>query len=469
MRYDRQRCLPGVPGPAEEGKNMQHSGASADAQYIKMAQTPVARLILTLAVPTIISMLATSIYNTADTYFVSRLGTSASGAVGIVFALMAFYQAVGFMCGQGSGSFVSRLYGEKKPEDAKVYGNSAFLMSMILGLCISILGMLFLEPLLRILGSTKTILPYAKQYAVWILLAGPFLSASCTLNNLLRYEGRAFYAMIGLTTGGLLNIAGDPLFMFGLGFGAAGAGISTALSQIVSFLILLFTFFTDRTVMEFSPSYISRAAKIYTSVIRVGSPSLLRQGLNALSTILLNRAAMQYGDAAIAAMSIVGRLAFLMGAIGIGIGQGLQPVASFNYGAGKYDRVKKGTYFTAAAGTAVLTALGLVMFSFARPIITWFRDDPEVIAIGTDALRWQCFASMFQTISMTGNMLFQSIGKARQAFFLASLRTGLFFIPLILILPQVFGVTGIEIAQPVSDILTAAVSVIIAGRFLRRL
>lgn len=439
------------------------------AQYRKMAETPVEKLIITLAIPTIISMLVTSIYNTADTYFVSRLGTSASGAVGIVFALMAFYQAVGFMCGQGSGSFVSRLYGEKKPEEAKVYGNSAFLMSFALGLIISILGLIFLTPLLHLLGSTDTILPYAKQYAVWILISGPLLSASCTLNNLLRYEGRALYAMIGLTAGGLLNIAGDPVFMFALGLGVSGAGLSTALSQLVSFLILFFTFFTDKTVMEFRPSYLSRSAGIYMRIMKIGSPSLARQALNALSTILLNQAAKAYGDPAIAAMSIVGRLVFLMGAIGIGIGQGLQPVASFNYGAGRYERVKKGARFTVTAGTLALTVFGIILFIFAAPVITWFRDDPEVIEIGTAALRWQCISAIFMSASVTGNMLFQSIGKAKQAFFLASLRTGLFYIPLILILPRIMGVTGIELAQPVSDVLSAVVSVILAARFLRRL
>lgn len=448
---------------------MQIQSELAQQQYRKMAETPVARLIITLAIPTIISMLVTSIYNTADTYFVSRLGTSASGAVGIVFALMAFYQAVGFMCGQGGGSFVSRLLGEKKTEKAKVYGNSAFLMALLLGGIISILGLLFLNPLLHLLGSTDTILPFARQYCLWILAAGPLLSASCTLNNLLRYEGRAFYAMIGLMTGGLLNIAGDPIFMFALGLGVSGAGLSTALSQLVSFLILLFTFFTDKTVMKFHPAYLARTGSIYSKIIKVGSPSLARQGLNALATILMNRAAKAYGDPAIAAMSIVARLIFLIGAVGIGIGQGLQPVASFNYGAGKYSRVKKGALFTAAAGTLALTALGAILFACAKPVITWFRDDPAVIAIGTPALRWQCLSAVFLPASITGNMLFQSIGEAKRAFFLASLRTGIFYIPLILFLPPLFGLLGIELAQPAADILSALVAVVVAGKFLKEL
>lgn len=441
----------------------------ARAQYRKMVQTPVDRLIITLAVPTIISMMVTNIYNTADTYFVSRLGTSASGAVGIVFALMAFYQAVGFMCGHGSGSFVSRFLGAKRPQDALEYGNTAILMSLVLGALISVLAWIFMDPLLVFLGSTDTILPYARQYAVWIILAGPLLSGSCTLNNLLRYEGLAFYAMIGLTTGGIMNMAGDPFFMFALHLGVDGAGISTALSQLVSFLILLRMFFTGHTVMKISPGYISRNRNVFFAITAVGSPSLLRQGLNALSTILLNRQAKPYGDPAIAAMSIVGRLAFFMSAVAIGIGQGLQPVASFNYGAGKYSRVKKGYFFTMEAGTLALSAIAVIMMVFAQPIVAWFRNDPRVIEIGTAALRWQSVASFFMAASFASNMLFQSIGKSGMALFLASLRSGIFFIPLIEILPRVSGVPGIETAQPLADILSAVLSAVCALRFVRNL
>lgn len=450
-------------------KETQEEQARAKAQYEKMAETPIDRLIITLAIPTIISMMVTNIYNTADTYFVSRLGTSASGAVGVVFALMAFYQAVGFMCGHGAGSFVSRFLGAKRPAEAREYGNTAVLMSLIFGALISLFSFMALNPLLRFLGCTETILPYARQYAVWIILAGPLLSSSCTLNNLLRYEGRSFYAMIGLTVGGLMNMAGDPLFMFALGFGVSGAGISTALSQLASFLILLRMFFTGHTVVTLSPKYLSKKRSVYAAICAVGSPSLLQQGLNALSTILLNRQAKLYGDPAIAAMSIVGRLAFFMGAVAIGIGQGMQPVSSFNYGAGKYSRVKKGYFFTMAAGTAALSLMAAAMIFFAQPIIAWFRDDPEVIAVGTAALRWQSAASFFMAASFASNMLFQSIGKSRAALFLASLRSGIFFIPLIEILPHILGISGIEIAQPAADIGAAAVGLVFAVRFVRSL
>ena len=438
-------------------------------QYIRMTQTPIGKLIGTLAIPTIISMLVTNIYNTADTYFVSRLGTSASGAVGIVFAFMTFYQAIGFMCGHGAGSFVARFLGAKSPDKAKMFAASTFFLSSLLGTLLSLAFYLNLNRVLYFLGSTKTILPYARQYAVWILIAGPFLSASCTLNNLLRYEGRAMYAMIGLTTGGILNMIGDPILMFGFGMGVSGAGLSTCLSQIISFLILLSMFCIHITVTDVSPRRISTELSTYWEIMKVGSPSLLRQGLNAASTILLNQQAKVYGDPAIAAMSIVGRMSFFIGACAIGTGQGMQPVISFNYGARKYKRVRESFHFTVKMAAALLSVFAFVCMIFARPIITWFRDDPEVIEIGTVALRWACVSALFQPLSVPINMMFQSIGKSGRALFLSALRTGLCFIPLIEVLPLYLGLTGIEIAQPVSDITAAMISVPFAVSFLRQL
>lgn len=438
-----------------------------------MTGTPIPKLIMRLAVPTIISMLVTNIYNTADTYFVSRMGTSASGAVGIVFSLMALYQAVGFMCGHGSGSYISRFLGAKDEKHAKTYGATAFWMALIIGAIISALCLLFMDPLLLALGSTDTILPYARQYALWIFISGPFLTTSCAMNNHLRYEGKAFYAMIGLTAGGILNIVGDPILMFVCGLGVAGAGLSTCLSQMVSFFILLHMIRSGKTVVRYSPSLFARPASAFWRVVRnitvTGSPSLARQLLSALSTVFLNRQAKVYGDPAIAAMSIVGRVSFLVGAVAIGIGQGMQPVASFNYGAGLFSRVKKSWRFCEFVGTAFLFVLGGITFLFAGPIVRWFRDDPEVVTIGTTALRWVAASSVLQATTVSANMLLQSTGQAESALVLASLRSGIFFIPLILILPSFFGITGIEIAQPVADILSACVSLPIVLHFIHSL
>lgn len=436
-------------------------------QYTRMTETPISKLITTLAIPAIISMLVTNIYNTGDTYFVSQLGTSASGAVGIVFSVMALYQAVGFMCGQGAGSYISRSLGEQNPEDAKRYATTSFYASLIIGAIISVLGFVFLNPILRFLGSTETILPYAREYAIWIFLSGPFLCASCVLNNILRYEGLSFYSMIGLSLGGILNLIGDPIFMFGLDMGIRGAGLSTAISQIISFFVLYYMFAAGKTTSELKPKFMKLS--MFPAIAALGMPSLVRQGLNTLSTVLLNRQAAPYGDEAIAAMSIVSRLVFFIASLALGMGQGMQPVIGFNYGAGKYKRVRKGFTFTVFSSMCILGVLGAVAFGFARPIVGWFRDDAEVIDIGTNALRYQCISAIVIPFVFCSNMIFQSIGKKVQATFLAACKSGIFFIPLIIILPEFMGITGVEIAQPIADVLTAIVSVPILIPFLKTL
>ena len=436
-------------------------------QYIKMTETPISKLITTLAIPAIISMLVTNIYNTGDTYFVSQLGTSASGAVGIVFSVMALYQAVGFMCGQGAGSYISRCLGEQKPEDAKRYATTSFYISLIMGAIISIIGLFFLNPILRFLGSTETILPYAREYAIWIFISGPFLCASCVLNNILRYEGLSFHSMVGLSLGGILNLIGDPILMFELDLGVSGAGLSTAISQIISFFVLYYMFVSGKTTSELKPKFMKLF--MFPAIAALGMPSLVRQGLNTLSTILLNRQAAPYEDEAIAAMSIVSRLVFFIASLALGMGQGMQPVIGFNYGAGKYKRVRKGFMFTLFSSTCILGVLGTIAFGFSRPIVGWFRDDAKVIEIGTKALRYQCISSIVMPFVFCSNMIFQSIGKKVQATFLAACKSGIFFIPLIIILPEIMGITGVELAQPIADVLTAVVSVPILIPFLRTL
>ena len=314
--------------------------SSASKQYEFMTETPVGVLIIKLGIPTTISMLITNIYNMADTYFVGTLGTSASGAVGIVFGLMAVIQAVGFMLGHGAGSIISRKLGAKETETAHLIASTSFFTSLIAGLSITFIGLAFSEPFLRLLGSTDTILPYAQDYAFWILLASPITMSSFVLNNILRYEGKAALAMIGLTTGGILNIFGDFLLIKVWNMGIAGAGISTAASQLISFFILLSMFLSKRTQSRISLKYFKSGIKNLPAICSTGFPSLMRQGLSSVSTMLLNNAAGLYGDAAVAGMTIVNRICFFIFAVGLGIGQGFQPVCSFNYGAKKFKRVK---------------------------------------------------------------------------------------------------------------------------------
>ena len=441
----------------------------SELQFNKMTRTPVTKLVLSLSVPTIISMLVSNIYNIADTYFVSSISTSASGAVGIVFALMAIIQAFGFMVGHGAGSLVSLSLGARNIEQAKKIASTAFFSALIFGGTIAVLGEIFITPLMYLLGSTDTILPYASDYARYILAAAPLMSVSFVMNNILRYEGKAAFAMIGITFGGLLNVALDPLFIFVLKMGVAGAGMATALSQVVGSGLLLSMFLLGKTQSKFSVKYISKNIFDYLKIFRTGTPSLLRQGLNSIAAMLLNNASAFYGDAAVAAMSIVGRVSFVVFAFGIGIGQGLQPVSSFNYGARLYSRVRKAYIFTLCYGTAVCSALSAVVIVAADFLIRKFRDDPDVISIGTPALRAQCIAMFVVMLLQCTNMLYQSIGKSGIATILASLRSGICFIPMIVLLPHFFGVKGIIWSQPTADFIAAAISLPFALHFITSL
>lgn len=447
-----------------------HGGVSSEAQYRKMTETPVARLVLMLGLPTTISMLITNIYNMADSYFVSQISRSAGGATSIVFGVMAILQAFGFMFGHGAGSYISRLLGERQTKKASEYASVGFFYALICGTVIMTIGLILLEPLMRLLGSTETILPHAMDYAFYIFLAAPAMTASCVLNNILRYEGKALLAMIGLTTGGILNILLDPLFIFGLDMKIAGAGLATALSQYVSFTILLSVFLLRKTESRISlRGFLVPHLRTLLNIIVMGLPSLARQGLNSISTMVLNLQAKAFGDAAIAAMGYVGRTSSLIFSVGLGIGQGFQPVAAFNYGAKKYSRVKKGTFFTLWFGAAFIGLIAACCFLLAPQIIALFGNDAEVVAIGSVALRIQCAILPVLPISVVATMLFQSIGKSIPALILSCIQSGLVFIPLCIVLPQFIDILGIEIAQPLAYLTAAIVSLPMMLVFFRHM
>ena len=436
-------------------------------QYRKLVMTPVEQLIPRLAVPTIFSMMITMIYNLVDAYFVGKLGTSASAAIGVVLGVQSIFQAFGFMMGHGAGSQISVRLGEGDRDAADRLFSTAFFHALVISVIVGVLGLIGLEPLMRLMGSTDTILPFSKNYGFYILISGPALVGSCVLNNVMRYEGRAVLAMFGLVTGGVLNMIGDPILMFGLGLGIDGAGLSTAISQYISFGILLYMVFSKRTISRLSLRYRSNDPDVTLSIMRVGFPSLIRQMLNSLATITLNHCAMPYGDAAIAAMAIVGRIVMFIGSAMIGLGQGFQPVSAYNYGARKFKRLRDSFYFTVKAGMAVLGILAIFGFMFPGPVVQLFRDDPRVVEIGSRALRFQCIAVVMQPFSVTANMMFQSIGRSKEASFMAMLRSGLYYIPSLLILPLFLGLTGIECAQMVSDILTTLTCIPFVVRFMR--
>ena len=443
---------------------------SNNKQFIKMTETPIPKLICSLSVPTIISMLVTAFYNTADTFFVSKLGTSASGAVGVVFSVMAIIQAVGFTIGMGSGAWISRLLGQKDKEKASEVASTGLFVGIVIGCILTVVGLVFLSPLMKILGATDTVLPYAKDYARYILFGSPIMITTFVLNNILRSEGKARFAMIGITTGGLLNIALDPFFIFTLDLKTAGAAIATLISQCIGVALLFIPFFLKKTDVKLS----IKKTKVFSStpliILKNGLPSLCRQGLASVSSIFLNNAAAVYGDPALSAMSIVGKIFMMLFSVILGFGQGYQPVCGYNYSSEHFERVKKAALFMLLVSHISVVILGGAAAIFAPNIIKLFiRDDFEVIKIGTSALIAQSVALQFIPLGVLCNMTFQSIGKSWTASILSSLRQGVFFIPLILLLPKWFNIFGVEIAQAVADVLNFFVAIPFFIWFLKSL
>ena len=440
-----------------------------ERKFREMTEEPVGRLISRLAVPCIISMLVTAFYNMADTFFVGMLhSNSATGAVGVVFSMMAVIQAVGFFYGHGSGNFISRELGKHHLESASNMASTAFFASMLTGLAICVLGQLFLVPLATLLGSTPTILPYAAAYLRVILFGAPWMIASLVLNNQLRFQGSAVYGMAGITSGAILNIGLDPLFIFTFRLGVAGAAWATIVSQFVSFCLLLYGCSRGGN-LRIRPSCVRFRWQYFRAIIQGGLPSLARQSLGSVATICLNRAAGPYGDAAIAAMGIVQRVTLSCAAAMIGFGQGFQPVCGFNYGAKRFERVKEGFWFSFRVSAAFLLIVGALCFTFAPAVVSRFRDDPDVIQIGALALRFQCVTLCFQSWVVMSNMMLQTIGKTVPATFLAAARQGMFFLPLILILPRLLGLIGVQSAQAAADALTLLCAAPIQLYALRKL
>jgi len=425
-----------------------------EQKFQYMTEEPIPRLVCSLAVPTIISMLITSFYNMVDTFFVGRINTSATAAVGVVFSLMAIIQAIGFFFGHGSGNYISRQLGAQNTEEASEMASIGFFSALIAGAVLAVLGLVFIEPLAMLLGSTKTILPYAVDYLKYILIGAPYMTASLVLNNQLRFQGNAMYGMVGIVVGAVVNIVLDPVLIFICGMGISGAALATIISQFISFVILLWVSQRGPGIhislqrLHFSPNFLKE-------IVRGGFPSLCRQGLGSVATIALNMAAGAYGDAAIAGMSIVSRITMFAYSTLIGFGQGFQPVCGFNYGAKLYDRVREAFYFCLKTAAGFLILLSIAGYIGAPQLVELFRKgDPEVTAVGIAALRFSCISFSLSGGIVMSNMFLQSIGMAVRASVVAAARQGLFFLPLIFILPSILGLKGVEMCQMVSDILT---------------
>ncbi len=443
---------------------------SPEAEYRRMTENSVTRLVISLSLPTVLSQMITSVYNMADTFFVTSLGDSAVGAVSIVYALQSIIQAVGFGLAMGAGSLVSRKLGEKDNDGAHKYASCAFFSAMLFGLLLTLGGLINLKGVLRVFGSTETILPYAADYAFIILLGAPLMCSSFVLNNCLRAEGKAITAMAGLTAGGLVNIILDPIFIFKLGMGISGAALATVISQGISFSILLWFYVSGRSIVRLSPFRMSRRAGDYLLIVKTGLPTVFRQGLGSLATTLLNVQVSVYGDAAVAAVGIANKVYMLLRSFVIGVGHGFQPVAGYNYGAGKHDRVKKAFWVATALGTAVSVLASACMLLFSRQIIGLFNpESTAVVEIGSRMLIYIGIAIPFLGYSTFVNQLYQSLGFVKGATVLASCRQGIFFVPLIFLLPYLLGLDGILATQPLSDICTFLISIPFNIYFLKRI
>lgn len=444
--------------------------SESTSEYKRMTEAPVLGLVFRLSVPTTFSMLITSIYNLADTYFVSSLGNSATSAVGVVYSIQSIIQAVGYGFGMGSQSLISRKLGEQRKEEADLYGTSGFVAAFLIGLLLMIIGMLNLSFFMHLFGATATALPLARDYGFWILLGAPVFCSSFVLNNILRAEGKASLSMIGLCSGGIVNIGLDALFILVFKMGVSGAAVATMISQLISFLILLSFFLMKKSIVQINLFRTSRRIKDYVNIFRIGLPTIFRQSLGSVATALLNIAVRPYGDAAMSAVSIANKIYMLLRSMLTGIGQGFQPVAGYNFGAGRYDRVKKSFNAAVFFGTIYGVAAAVILFFGSGHIMGIFRpNDTKVIAIGGQMLRYLSVSIIVLGYSTFVNQLYQSLGFVAPATFLASCRQGIFFVPLILILPACIGLTGIVLTQAVADLLTFVISIPFHIMMLKRL
>ena len=441
-----------------------------------MLNQPLNQVIPRLAVPTIISMLVTAIYNMADTYFVSRISTEASAAVGVVFSAMAIIQALAFTLGMGSGANVSQALGAGREEEAKRLVAVGFFTAFAVGLVLALAGNIDPEGLVVLIGATPECVPDAVQYARYIFMAAPFMMCSFVMNNHLRFQGMAMYAMIGISSGGILNMLLDPLLIFGFGLGTAGAALATAISQFCSFTILLLIANRREGLLHYSFRNFRPSRRMYGRILYTGFPSLGRQGIAAIATIFLNRVAGTItpdpvmNTAAIAAMSISNRFVLFVNSAVIGFGQGFQPVAAFCFGAKRYRRVRDAYWYCGKVATVILLCLSAIAMIFSEQIIRFFRgEDPLVVSIGVGALRMQLCTLPLWGFYVMSNMCTQSIGYGFSSTIISSARQGIFLIPAVLILPALFGITGLQAAQPAADVLAFILALLIMRRVMKKL
>lgn len=442
-----------------------------ELRFKRMTTEPVSKLIISMAIPAILSQIVSSLYSLADTYFVSSIGTSATAAPGVAFPVLLIIQAFSLMLAIGSGSYAARQLGKKDNAGANRTISTAFFISVFVGTILGIICLIFLKPIMVMCGATPTILPYACDYAFWVILATPFYSATFVLAHVVRQEGNVRLATIGTISGAIINIILDPILIFVFDLGIIGAAVATSLSQIVSFSILFSHIATDKCVLKLRWKNFKIEKQTMLEIFKIGSPNLYQSVLLIIAQIMLNNAASVYGDAPLAGMNIVTRVGNIIVLSLNGFGQGFQPMCGFCYGAKLYKRVIDGLWFTIRIGLLVIVVLSTVAFILSPQIIGVFNsaNDPEVVRIGTIILRTHLIVMPLLTVTTVSNMLFLSCGKALKASILALARNGIIFIPLILTLPMLFNLNGVIAAQPVADAITFVIALTMLLNELKKL
>ena len=440
-----------------------------EKRAIMLGTAPIPNVLLKLAAPAMIGMMVSAIYNVVDALFVSRLGTAAMGAATIVMPLFMIISALGMMFGVGAASYISRLLGQQEVEKANQTAIIALVSSVIFAITFAIIGVTMLDRILMLFGATPTILPYAKDYARVLISGSIFTMVNMTLNNTLRAEGSAKISMIGIATGAVLNIILDPIFIFTFGFGIKGAALATVLAQAVSTVILLGYYLRKKSYLRLKLSNFRFSGEIYSEIIKIGGPTLIRQGLSSLGLGMINTAAGAYGDVAVAAMGISGRIFMMCFFLLLGFSQGFQPIAGFNYGAKNFGRVREVLITSIRWGTVYCIAVTGILYFGARTLIGGFTTDEAVLNIGVRAIYFQAAAFPFVAFMIMYNSLFMALGRARVAAILSMARQGLFLIPAILVLPRIMGLNGVIFAQPLANILTILVTYYYARQINREL
>lgn len=440
-------------------KLFQKNNADPAIRYQLMTTEKVPKLIISMAIPAIISQIVSSLYSLADTYFVSSIGTAATAAPGVAFPILLIIQAISLMFAVGAGSLASRQLGATENEEANKTVSTAFFLSVFIGTLLGIVCLILLKPIMVLCGATDTILPYACDYAFWIILATPFYSASFVLSYVIRQEGNVRLATIGTITGAIVNCILDPLFIYVFNWGIVGAAVATSLSQIVSFAIMFTHIIRGKCVLKLSWKYFSVKWNRLWEICKVGAPNLFQSALLVVGQIMLNNAAKAYGDAPLAGMNVVTKVANIIILSLNGFGQGFQPMCGYCYGAKLYERIKEGLWFTLKAGMTIIVVLSTISYILAPEIIGLFRaGDAEVIDVGSKIMRAHMVVMPFYTITVVANMMFLSCGEALKAAIVTLARNGIVFIPLILILPKLFYLNGVIWAQPLSDAITFIIS-----------